>query len=90
MPNYRHYCIEWDFLEIDQDCPEYDSCICNIDEDGKGPSFIKGDKVMVIPNGMEAIVEVQYLIEGQWGNVLVRYMDGVKGISNPWQLKKIE
>lgn len=90
MPNFRHACPEWDFLEIDQDCPEFECCICEIDEDGKGPHFYHGDRVLVLPNQMKATVDKQYLTsENVWGNVLVRYDDGVFGTSNPWQLMKI-
>lgn len=93
MPNYRHFCKEWDFLEIDQDDPEYEACICNIDSDGLGPKFISGDRVYVGPNGMEATVIKQELSydgpESFWGNVQLLYDDGIKGVSNSWQVKKI-
>jgi hypothetical protein len=93
MPNYKHFCKEWDFLEIDQDDPEYEACICNIDSDGLGPKFISGDRVLVGPNGMEATVIKQELSydgpESFWGNVQLLYDDGIKGVSNSWQVKKI-
>ena len=28
MPNYRHFCKEWDFLEIDEDDSEFEACMC--------------------------------------------------------------
>lgn len=91
MPNFRHACAEWDFLVIDQDDPEFECCICEIDEDGKSPQFRHGDRVLVLPNNMEATVDKQYLTsENVWGNVLVRYDDGAFGTSNSWQLRKIE
>ena len=93
MPNYRHYCKEWDFLEIDADDPEYESCICHIDSDGRGPKYHAGDRVYVAPNDMEATVIKQMLHydgnESFWGNVWLKYDDGVEGISNSWQVKKI-
>lgn len=24
----RHYCPEWDYMAIDESCPEFESCIC--------------------------------------------------------------
>ena len=91
MPNFRHYCKEWDFLVLDADCPEFEACICEIDSDGRGPKFKRGDRVKVLPNGMKATVEKQYLTEGDvWGNVMVVYDDGIGGISNSWQLEKID
>ena len=93
MPNYRHFCKEWDFLDIDQDDPEFDACICKIDSDGRGPKFVSGDRVLVGPSGMEATVIKQELSydgpESFWGNVQLLYDDGIKGVSNSWQVKKI-
>jgi hypothetical protein len=93
MPNYRHFCKEWDFLEIDENDPEFEACICKIDSDGRGPKFVSGDRVLVGPNGMEATVIKQELSydgpESFWGNVQLLYDDGIKGVSNSWQVKKI-
>ena len=93
MPNYKHYCIEWDFLQIDADSPEYECCLCNIDSDGRGPEYKKGDRVYVKPLKMEATVVKQILSydypESFWGNVELEYDDGVTGISNSWQIEKI-
>jgi hypothetical protein len=25
---YKHYCPEWDFLAIDETCPEFAACLC--------------------------------------------------------------
>ena len=25
---YKHWCPEWDYLPIDETCPEYSSCSC--------------------------------------------------------------
>lgn len=25
---YRHYCADWDFMAIDETCPEFESCRC--------------------------------------------------------------
>jgi len=27
---YAHWCKEWDFMPIDETCPEFDACICKI------------------------------------------------------------
>lgn len=93
MTNYRHYCPEYDFLEIDADSPEYENCICNIDSDGRGPKYNTGDRVYVGPNNMEATVIRQFLHydgpESFWGNVELLYDDGIKGISNSWQVKMV-
>jgi hypothetical protein len=93
MPNYKHQCPEWDFMEIDADWPEFEACICNIDSDGRGPKYRHGDRVLVVPLNQEATVIRQGLHfdgpESFWGNVRVKYDDGVQGISNSWQLKKI-
>jgi hypothetical protein len=24
----KHYCPEWDFMAIDETCPEFDACLC--------------------------------------------------------------
>lgn len=94
MPNYRHYCKEWDFLEIDEDSPEYASCVCEIDSDGRGPLYVRGDRVYVHPLKQEATVIKQILHydypESFWGNVKLQYDDGVTGISHSCQCKKIE
>ena len=29
---YKHYCCEWDYLPIDETCPEYEFCYCFKDE----------------------------------------------------------
>lgn len=93
MPNYRHYCKEWDFLEIDADSPEYESCICNIDSDGLGPKFNKNDRVYVHPLKQHATVIEQTLQydypDSFWGNVQVQYDDGITGISHSWQIEKV-
>ncbi len=25
---YKHYCVEWDSLPIDENCPEFEVCSC--------------------------------------------------------------
>ena len=63
------------------------------DSNGKGPSFLPGEKVLVLPNNMEATVIKQTLHydgeESFWGNLELLYDDGIKGTSNSWQVKKI-
>jgi len=94
MPNYRHACPEWDFLEIDADSPEFDACLCRIDSDGLGPKFHSNDRVWVKPLKLQATVLEQYLGtdggETYWGNVKLLYDDGLVGVSNSWQLEKID
>lgn len=29
----KHYCIEWDFLPIDETCAEFDCCTCVFSEE---------------------------------------------------------
>ena len=31
---YKHYCVEWDFLPIDETLPEFEACLC-VDSDRK-------------------------------------------------------
>ena len=94
MTNYRHYCKEWDFLEIDADDPEFEACICDIDSDGRGPAFRVGDRVYVHPLRQEATVIQQRKSydesESFWGNVELQYDDGIKGISHAWQIERIK
>ena len=94
MTNYRHYCKEWDFLEIAADDPEFEACICDIDSDGRGPAFRVGDRVYVHPLRQEATVIQQRKSydesESFWGNVELQYDDGIKGISHSWQIERIK
>jgi hypothetical protein len=94
MTNYRHYCKEWDFLEIDADSPEYEACICDIDSDGRGPLYISGERVYVHPLRQEATVIRQLkhydYPDEFWGNVELQYDDGIKGISHSWQIEKVK
>lgn len=91
--NYKHYCPEYDFLEIDADSSEFENCICQIDSSGRGPEYHPGDRVLVKPNKLQATVIRQILTydypESFWGNVVLEYDDGVTGISNNWQLEKL-
>jgi hypothetical protein len=63
------------------------------DSQGRPPQFMPGDRVFVGPNKMNATVTSQMLHwdtpESFWGNVELLYDDGVKGISNCWQLTKV-
>jgi hypothetical protein len=57
------------------------------------PTFLSGDRVLVVPLNLEATVIRQLKqydgSEWFWGNVEVEYDDKVKGVSNSWQLKKL-
>ena len=57
------------------------------------PPFKTGDRVFVKPLNMEAVViRQQKCYDGDevfWGNVELHYDDGMKGISNSWQLEKL-
>ena len=61
-----------------------------LDSNGKGPSFHPGQRVYVASLKMQATVIEQLLSydypESFWGNVRVRYDDGIEGVSNSWQL----
>ena len=94
MALYKHFCPDWDFLEIDDECEEFNTCTCKIDSSGQTAKFTAGTKVLVLPNQMQATVIKQHLSydgpESFWGNVLVEYADGIRGTCNNWQLKYIE
>lgn len=57
------------------------------------PKFLPGDRVFVLPLKMEATVIRQIKhYDGPdefWGNVELQYDDGVKGVSNSWQLDRL-
>lgn len=63
------------------------------DSNGNGPMWKPGERVWVAPLKMEATVIKQYLSydgeESFWGNVELKYDDGVKGVSNNWQIMRI-
>lgn len=63
------------------------------DSQGNPPKFQPGDRVMVLPLGLEATVVEQMLQwdypESFWGNLILLYDDGAKGTSNSWQCEKI-
>ena len=63
------------------------------DSDGRSPAFNEGERVYVLPLKMQATVIRQVLHydypESFWGNVELEYDDGVKGMSNCWQLEKL-
>jgi hypothetical protein len=65
-----------------------------IDSNGKGPSFIEGERVFVLPLNIEATIIRQILHydgpETFWGNVILQYDDGVTGTSNSWQVEKYD
>ena len=78
---------------LEDKCDDLDCDYCSGRPD-HSPPFEAGDRVRVLPNNMDATVVEQYLSydgpECFWGNVKVKYDDGVEGISNNWQLKVIE
>ena len=80
-------------MEIDADDPEFESCICEIDSDGRGPEFHSGDRVYVQPMRQEATVirQIHHFDgpESFWGDVELKYDDGIKGTSHGWQVKKV-
>jgi uncharacterized membrane protein len=80
-------------MEIDADAPEYESCCCDIDSDGRGPKFHTGDRVYVHPMKQNATVIRQVLHydgpESHWGNVELQYDDGIRGTSHGWQVQKV-
>ena len=94
MALYKHLCPDWDFLEIDDECEEFNQCTCKIDSSGQTAKYTPGTRVFVGPNGMVATVIKQHLHydgpESFWGNVLVEYDDGIRGTCNSWQLQYLE
>ena len=64
-----------------------------VDDYGNGPMWKPGDKVWVSPLKLKAIVIKQLLsYDGEekfWGNVELLYDNGIIGISNNWQIMKI-
>ena len=65
-----------------------------LDSNGKESQYKSGDRVYVLPLKLEATVIRQQLCydypESFWGNVTLKYDDGINGICNSWQLKRIE
>jgi hypothetical protein len=63
------------------------------DSNGRHPEWYPGDRVFVAPMRMYATVIKQNLSydypESFWGNVEVRYDDGISGTSHSWQLVKV-
>lgn len=57
------------------------------------PAFKSGERVYVLPLKMEAtVIQQRQCHDGPnvfWGNVELLYDDGLKGVSNSWQLKKL-
>ena len=64
-----------------------------LDSNGKPAEYNKGDRVYVKPLKMEATVIQQQLSwdypESFWGNVELVYDDGIKGVSNSWQIQRV-
>ena len=64
-----------------------------VDDQGNGPMWQPGERVWVAPLKMEAtVIQQQLSYDGDerfWGNVELQYDDGVKGISNNWQIMKV-
>jgi hypothetical protein len=63
------------------------------EEDIGEPEFKEGDRVWVAPLSMEAtVIRQRKSYDGPdvfWGNVEVVFDDGMKGLSNSWQLMKL-
>lgn len=80
---------EW----LEPKCSDEDCDYCYNRPDNP-PPFERGDRVLVLPNNMEATVINQRICydgpETFWGNVEVKYDDDVTGVSNSWQLKMIQ
>ena len=64
-----------------------------LDSSGQGPTYKKGDRVWVAPLQMEATVIEQTLHwdypDSFYGNVKLKYDDGIEGTSNCWQLARV-
>ena len=65
-----------------------------LDSNGNPSQYNPSDHVYVLPLKLEATIIKQHLSydypESFWGNVSLQYDDGVTGICNSWQLKRIE
>jgi hypothetical protein len=65
-----------------------------LDSEGNPSEFKKGDRVLVLPNGLAATVVRQVLHHDMndtfWGNLELVYDDGQTGTSHCWQTKRIE
>lgn len=63
------------------------------DSNGRHAEYKPGDRVYVSPARMEATVIEQVLhhdgSESFWGNLRVRYDDGIEGISHSWQCARV-
>jgi len=72
---------------------EADAYLNDMDYEGKPAPFQHGDRVLVGPLSMVAtVVRQRKCYDGPdvfWGNVELLYDDGIKGVSNSWQLKKL-
>lgn len=33
---HKHYCPDWDYMAIDETCVEFESCLCDKDNNEKG------------------------------------------------------
>ena len=64
-----------------------------VDSNGNPPSYKAGDRVYVLPLKMQATVIEQRLHydypDSFWGNLRLRYDDGVEGESNSWQCARV-
>lgn len=64
-----------------------------LDSNGKPAEYKAGDRVYVHPIKMQATVIEQVLHydypESFWGNLRLRYDDGVEGESNSWQCSRV-
>ena len=95
MALYGHHCKYSELLYIDEDSIEFEDCLCEIDSDGKGPQFRRGDQVEIIPmKNAKATVLFQKLSydypEAFWGNVIVERNDTKERVeTNNWQLKML-
>ena len=63
------------------------------DSNGHKPDYNPGDRVYVHPMRQQATVIEQVLhhdgSESFWGNLKVRYDDGIEGISHSWQCARV-
>jgi hypothetical protein len=38
----KHFCPDWDFMAIDETCPEFEGCSCKFPDKEVGPSHSEG------------------------------------------------
>ena len=64
-----------------------------VDSEGRGPKFVKGDRVYFLPR-KEVVTVIRQILhydmdEMFWGNIEILFDDGVSGTCNAWQVREL-